>query len=267
MTGLPPPGDPRGRWPAPRRPAARPPGRRPGHASPGPAAPGPAAPGRPRYARTGPRREVRADAGPPRGQPARIAALWALALDRFHDYMQARRATDMPDQELITPAGLDTAGLRRGYTELDDLARGGGFGPPPPGEWDAEHMLAHLASTDAAIAAAALAIAAGLRPAYDNRANIDESNLRRIIAEAGGLPGLADLVRRHGSLLCSIAGQLSGDVLDVRLPVLIVSGDQVQVDEPRPLRALLDGVGRFHLPAHVQQLRDLRRAGAGRDLA
>jgi len=159
----------------------------------------------------------------------------------------------MPDQE---PA-LDLTALRRAYTELDSIARGGGFGPPPPGEWDAEHMLAHIASTDAAIAAAALAIAAGLRPAYDNRANIDESNLRRIIRQAGGVPELADLVRRHGALLCSVAGQLSGEQLDVQLPVLIVSGHEVMVDESRPLRTLLEGVGQRHLPAHAQQLRDL----------
>jgi hypothetical protein len=183
-----------------------------------------------------------------------IAVLWALALDRFRDYMQAIRCRDMLDQE---PATLDITELRRAYTELDGVARGGCFGPPPPGEWDAEHMLAHIASTDAAIAAAALAIAAGSRPAYDNRVNIDESNLQRIISQTGGLPQLADLVRRHGALLCSIAGQLSGEQLDVQLPVLIVSGDEVLVDEPRPLRALLQGIGRNHLPAHARQLRGL----------
>jgi hypothetical protein len=165
----------------------------------------------------------------------------------------------MLDQEpAASSAVLDITQLRRAYAELDGVARGGGFGPPPPGEWDAEHMLAHIASADAAAAAAALAIAAGLRPSYDNRVNIDESNLRHIIREAGGLPGLADLVRRNGALLCSIAAQLSSEQLDVRLPVLTVSGDRVLVDEPRPLRSLIEGIGRNHLPAHVQQLRGLR---------
>jgi hypothetical protein len=197
--------------------------------------------------------------------PARIAFLWALALDRFRDYVQAMRGTDMFDQEPATQRALDTTGLRRAYTELDGVARGGGFGPPPPGEWDAEHVLAHIASADAAAAAAALAIAAGLRPSYDNRVNIDESNLQRIIREAGGLPGLADMVRRNGELLCSIAAQLSAGQLDVRLPVLIVSGDQVVVDEPRPLRALIEGIGQAHLPMHAEHLRSLkqpRRAAA-----
>jgi hypothetical protein len=196
-------------------------------------------------------------------QRARMAFLWALALDRFRQCVQAVRGTDMFDQELASRSALDTTVLRRAYAELDGVARGGGFSPPPPGEWDAEHMLAHIASADAAAASAALAVAAGLRPSYDNRVNIDESNLQRIIRETGGLPGLRDLVRRNGELLCSIAALLSDEQLDVRLPVLIVSGDQVVVDEPRPLRALIEAIGHAHLPMHVQQLRSLRQQRPG----
>jgi hypothetical protein len=47
--------------------------------------------------------------------------------------------------------------------------------------------------------------------------------------------------------------------LEVSLPVLIISKDQVLVDEPRPLRSLLVGLGEVHLPAHAEQLRGLRR--------
>src|SRR5262249_53415254 len=152
----PPPDDRRARLPAVRRPAAP----RPGGPRPGPAAVR-------RTVRASARRDVRSGAGRPgASQRARIAALWALALDRFRDYVQARRGSDMPDQEPAGP-GLDVTALRRAYAELDGIVRGGGFGPPPPGEWDAEHMLAHIASTDAGAASAALAIAAGLRPSYD----------------------------------------------------------------------------------------------------
>jgi len=47
--------------------------------------------------------------------------------------------------------------------------------------------------------------------------------------------------------------------MDVCLPVLIISSDQVLVDEPRPLRSLLAGFGEVHLPGHAKQLRGLRR--------
>jgi hypothetical protein len=179
-----------------------------------------------------------------------IAALWAVALGRFREYMQ-RKDTDMV---------LDTSALSRAYAEFDDVARSGGFGPPPAGEWDAEHTVAHVASGDASIASAVLAVVAGQRPSFDNRVNQDESNLRWIIKQAGGLAGLADLVRRNGELLCLAVAQLSDEQLDRQLPVLIVSGDEIVVDEPKPLRSLIETIGRAHLPMHAQQLRDLKRS-------
>jgi hypothetical protein len=157
---------------------------------------------------------------------------------------------------------LDAAGLRTAYAELDEVARGGRFGPPPPGEWDREHILAHLVSADLAIASVALAVASGQRPTYDNRVNLDEWNLRRIIEQAGG--HLADQVRAVGDLLCSIAGTLGLEELDTRVPVLIVSNDELIVDEPWTLRTLVEGVGRVHLPRHAEQLRELRDADDAR---
>ena len=179
-----------------------------------------------------------------------LAAQWAVALGRFHDYMQ-RKDTDM---------ALDTSALSRAYAEFDDVARGGGFGPPPAGEWDAEHTLAHVVSGDASIVSTVLAVVAGQRPSFDNRVNQDESNLRWIIKQAGGLAGLADLVRRNGELLCLAAAQLSDEQLDQQLPVLIVSDDEVVVDGPSSLRSLIETIGRAHLPMHAQQLRDLKQA-------
>jgi hypothetical protein len=152
---------------------------------------------------------------------------------------------------------MDTTGLRAAYAELDEVARGR-LGPPPPGEWDRDHILAHLVSADLAIASVALAVASGQRPGYDNRVNLDEWNLRRIIEQAGA--GLAGHVQVAGDLLCSIAGMLGPDELDTLVPVLIVSNDELVVDEPWPLRSLVEGIGQIHLPRHTEQLRAL---GAG----
>jgi hypothetical protein len=148
--------------------------------------------------------------------------------------------------------------MRKSVGEFLAVADDGGFGQPPAGEWDAERILAHAASALASGTAAALAIASGQRPVYDNRVSLDEWNLQRIVAEAGGLAGLIDLVRRYGELLCQVAGGLGQRELDVGLHVLIVSRDQLLVDEPRPLGSLLSGLCETHLPPHADQLRGLR---------
>jgi hypothetical protein len=162
---------------------------------------------------------------------------------------------------------MDVRALRQAHEDFLEVAKAGGFGPPPPGEWDAERLLAHVAAADAAIASAALAVAAGQRPAYDNRPSLDEWNLRRIVAEAGGadgadgaagLDGLIALVREWGRLLCEVAGALSESAAAVRINVLIISNDELVVDEPWPLADLITGVGTIHLPRHARQLSGLR---------
>jgi len=154
---------------------------------------------------------------------------------------------------------MDVTRLRKAHDEFLAVAAGGGFGPPSAGEWDADRVLAHIALGEMSAAAAALAIAAGQRAVYDNRPSLDEWNLQRVVGEARGTGDMTSLVRRYGELLCDIAAGLTERELEVSLPVLILSKDQVLVDEPRPLRALLAGLGEVHLPAHAEQLRGLRR--------
>jgi len=153
---------------------------------------------------------------------------------------------------------MDVRALRQAHEDFLEVAKAGGFGPPPPGEWDAERLLAHVAAADAAIASVALAVAAGQRAAYDNRPSLDEWNLRRIVAEAGGLDGLIELVREWGRLLCEVAAALSESAGTVRINVLIISNDELVVDEPWPLADLIAGVGTIHLPRHGRQLAGLR---------
>lgn len=154
---------------------------------------------------------------------------------------------------------MDVASMRKSLGEFLAVAEDGGFGPPPAGEWDAERILAHIASALASGTAAALAIASGQRLVYDNRVSLDEWNLQRIVAEAGGLAGLVELVRRYGDLLCEVATGLTERERDVSLDVLIVSKDQLLVDQPRPIGSLLAGLCQNHLPPHADQLRGLRR--------
>jgi hypothetical protein len=152
---------------------------------------------------------------------------------------------------------VDTTELRKAYADFLAVAEAGGFGPPPPGEWDAERLLAHIYSGHNQIAAVALRVIAGERPSYDNRPSLDEWNLRRIVEQAGDLAGLIELVRRQGELYCAVVEQVPDALGGVLVPVLIISNDELIVDEPWPLAQLVQGVAAVHLPRHADQLRSL----------
>src|SRR5215472_1566555 len=112
---------------------------------------------------------------------------------------------------------MDSDGLRQAHEDFLAVARGGGFGPPPSGEWDAERLIAHVGLADASIASAALAVLAGERPGYDNRASLDEWNLRRVVAECGGMDGLIGFAAASGRLLREVAAALPESALAVHL--------------------------------------------------
>jgi hypothetical protein len=154
---------------------------------------------------------------------------------------------------------MDVTALRKAHEELIAVAADGGFGPPPAGEWDAETLLAHVALVDASITASALAIVSGQRTSYDNRPSLDEWNLRRVVSEHAGIEGLIGFIRVQGNVLAEVADSLPESALSVPIPVLIISGDELAVDEPWTLDALIGSIGSYHLPQHTEQLAELRK--------
>lgn len=160
---------------------------------------------------------------------------------------------------------MDTTALRDGYRILldaaDDVAeasRGGSVKPPPPGEWDADRILAHVALVGAETLAVVARVAAGSSPTYDNRIAQDAWTIDRTIALAGGAAGLRDRIHGQGEALCALAATaLSEAELDTLVPTRLLSGGQVLVDRPLPLRDLITGLAGTELPGHARQLRDL----------
>jgi hypothetical protein len=159
---------------------------------------------------------------------------------------------------------MDTHALHSAYDRLLDVAARPDLGDPDDGGWDADHVLAHVLSVDAGIAAVALGVASGSRPTFDNRMSLDPWNLRRIIGEHGGRPELIQHVRDQAAVLCDVAAQLSDGATSVLVPSLLLSNGAVLVDQPVPLSGLIDGLAEDHLPGHTQQLIDLRVAVPGR---
>lgn len=155
---------------------------------------------------------------------------------------------------------MDTTALRAAYDRLVEVAALPDLGEADDGGWNADHVLAHLLSVDAATAAVALGVVAGSRPAFDNRIALDPWNLDRIIAEHSGRTDLIEHVQRQGMVLCDIADQLNSEAAAVLVPTLLLSNDAVAVDQPVPLAGLIDGLATNHIPEHTQQLLDLRVA-------
>ncbi|GAA5171401.1 hypothetical protein GCM10023321_69910 [Pseudonocardia eucalypti] len=155
---------------------------------------------------------------------------------------------------------MDTTALRAAYEKLLDAAASPDLGEAADGGWNADQVLAHLISVDASTAAVALGVVAGARPTFDNRITLDRWNLNRIIGEHSGRADLIDHVRRQATLLCDIADHLDEKTTDVLVPTLLLSNDQLLVDQPVPLRGLIDGLATGHVPDHTQQILNLRRS-------
>lgn len=154
---------------------------------------------------------------------------------------------------------MDATALRGAYERLLDVAALPDLGDAADGGWDADHILAHLLSVDAATAAVALSVVSGSRPAFDNRISLDADNLGRIIVEHSSRAELIEHVRRQGDLLCDISAGLSDAEAAVLVPTFLLSNDAVVVDQTVPLAGLVDGLAGNHIPDHTKQLLDLRR--------
>ncbi len=156
---------------------------------------------------------------------------------------------------------MDSTSLRLAYAAFleaaETVAGAGTDATAPPGEWDAEQQLAHVASVDAALLAVAYTVAAGGEATYDNRVSLDPCNLERISARAGGQAQLRQRIGGQGHALCTIAEQLSDDELGRSIPTLLLSGDTLLVNQPVSLRDLITGIAEDHLPRNTRQMLDL----------
>src|SRR4051795_12028629 len=145
---------------------------------------------------------------------------------------------------------MDTTALRGGYDRLLDVAAVPDLGEAEDGGWNADQILAHLLSVDAAIAAVALGVVSGSRPTFDNRICLDARNLDRIIAGHSGRADLIDHVGSQAGVLCDIADRLDGEAASVLVPALILSDDVIVLDQPVPLARPIHGPPQNPRPGH-----------------
>jgi hypothetical protein len=152
---------------------------------------------------------------------------------------------------------MDTTTLAAAYAALLDAATtvADAGEAPPPGEWNADEILAHVALVSAATIATAASVAAGAQPTYDNRLAQDTWTINRVISHAGGPAGLRERIRSQGEALCTLAGPaLSATELDTPVAALLLSHDTALVNGPVPLRDIVTGLATVELPGHTRQL-------------
>lgn len=163
---------------------------------------------------------------------------------------------------------MESTQLQAAYRALLDAAAtvgdsGGASTAPPPGEWTADQILAHVSLITATTVAAVSAIASGVHTTYDNRIALDTWTINRVIAHAGGTAGLLDRIRHQADALCALGGPtLSEAELDTPVPTRLLSNGACLVDQPMSLRDLLSGLAETELPGHTRQLLALLPGGA-----
>lgn len=151
--------------------------------------------------------------------------------------------------------------LRDAYETLFTELHGGGFGAPPPGEWSAELVVAHVATNDGLLAEATEAVLAGDPHPYYNHDAVDTAALSVAVSSHGDdLAALGTWARENADRLCSLAERLGlGTGGETLVRFHVEDAGEVVVDRPLPWEKVLDIHAVVHLPAHTDQLRALRR--------
>ncbi|MGL5912482.1 MAG: SRPBCC family protein, partial [Phycicoccus sp.] len=173
---------------------------------------------------------------------------WGHVLDHFADV-----ADPQPDP-------VDTTDLAAAYEAFFAEAERGGFGPPPPGEWDAARVLAHVALNDLAMTAVAHALVHGRTDlTFGNTTCQDPQVLAGWVGATGDLPALVARGREVAAVASAAAARLDPEQLAAEVRCHLFHDGALVLDGPRPWGSIaVDAQASVHLPAHRGQLRDLR---------
>lgn len=172
---------------------------------------------------------------------------WGYVLDHLADLTEPR------------PGSADLSGLRAAYEAFFDAAATGTFGPPPPGEWDADQVVAHVALNDLAMTAVAHALVHGAAPAFENHTCQDLTHLDALVARCGSREALVAFARGCSGHAMAAVGRLDADQLQQEVPCRLEHDGEVVMEADRPWGQIaIDLQAGMHLPAHLGQLDDLR---------
>ena len=174
---------------------------------------------------------------------------WGHVLDHYADGAEPR------------PDAADVTALVAAYDAFFAEALRGGFGAPPPGEWDAPRVVAHVALSDLALTAVAQAIVQGRTDLeFANVVCQDPEVLTAFIDDTGDLEALVARGREIAATATAAVLRLGPDQLATPVHCRMLHDGEVALDATLPWGSLaVDTQASRHLTAHTGQLRDLRR--------
>ncbi len=139
--------------------------------------------------------------------------------------------------------------LAEAYTAFFAEASRPGFGDPPPGEWTAEQVVAHIAVNDDLMAAVCRGLIHDAAPRFDNAVPNDRAVLQALVEAAADLPSLVELGRARAETLRLLLARLDESQLATPVPCHLIDGDRVMVDQPLPWGSLaVVTQATYHLP-------------------
>lgn len=180
---------------------------------------------------------------------------WGHVLDHFADGAEVRVDPDGEQADLRT---LEAA-YEAFFTEAETGATEGGFEEPTDGGWTAEQVVAHVALNDLALTAVAHGLIHRGRPTFENHTCQVTDTLDAVVAACGGMKDLIAHGRR-----CAVQAMAAARRLDPEQRLTPVAcrfehdGELVMEGEMPWAKVAIEIQAARHLPAHVEQLQNLR---------
>ncbi len=156
-------------------------------------------------------------------------------------------------------AGPDLAPLEAAYAAFFAEAEVGDFRDPANGGWTADQVIAHVALNDLALTAVAHALIHRGEPTFGNHVCQDVANLDRLVERCGDRSGLIAFGRRCAEQAVGVVRRLDDEQRAHLVPGRFEHDGEVVMEQALPWAQVAVEIqaGR-HLPAHVEQLENLR---------
>lgn len=174
---------------------------------------------------------------------------WGYVLDHFGHLAEAAGVAGEDELQVLADA----------YDAFFAGADQGGFAEPTDGGWSAAQTVAHVALNDIAMAAVGRDLIDRGDPHFENETCQDRAVLGAVAARCGTFAALVSFGRQQAQIAQDVVRRLDAEQLATEVPCRLLHDGEVVMDGAMPWQTVAATVqAARHLPAHVDQLRNLR---------